>query len=181
MIWIKEHKRRWRTAVLILLFISITGPWTFDLIHVPAEYACSLPNYRLEGDFCGIPFSALGILPLSIGSLLRLISQLITGATALSDVSLELLINISYLLLFLPLLTTVLMIFRGGHQSKFAVVSWGLAAGIALFFGVSFLSRPHPELWHVWLFRGVWFYSGISIMALLLELTMLAADKPAVS
>jgi hypothetical protein len=179
-IWINGHKRIWRTAVLVLLFISITGPWTFDLIHVPAEYACSLPNYRLEGDFCGIPFSALGIFPLSIGHFLQVVSQLITGTTVLSAVPLELLISSSYLLLFLPFLTTMLMIFRGSHQSKFVVVIWGLAVGMALFFGVSFLIRPHPELWHIWLFRGVWFYIGISTMALLLELTMLTADNQAV-
>lgn len=176
-IWVNDHKRIWRTAVLLLLIIAVTGPWSFDLIHVPAEYACSLPNYRLEGDFCGLPLSALWIFPASIGSFLQSVSRLFTGTAVMPDVLLQLLVNSLYFLVFLPLVMTLLMLYRGSHHAKFAIVSWGMAVTIALFFGRSFLARPHPDWRHIWLYRGVWFYIGIAIAALLMELIILKTDS----
>ena len=140
-IWINEHKRIWRTAVLVLLIIAMTGPWSFDLINVPAEYPCSLPNYRLEGDFCGIPFSGIWIFPV-----------------------------------LFPLFTTLSLIRQGRRQSKFDVVIWGLALSVGLFFGVSFLARPHPQSGDIWLYRGVWLYIVVAAVTLFLELITLKTD-----
>jgi len=177
MIWINKYRRRWRTAVFLLLIIALTGPWSFDLINVPAEYPCSLPNYRLEGDFCGIPFSLLWTFPQIFGSFFTVVSRLLTGAKIPSDLSRRLLFSIWYLLPFLPFLTTWSLISRRSHRSKFVVVSWGLAIGVAYhFWGMSFLARPHPELGNIWLYRGVWLYISVAIAALLLELSMLKTD-----
>jgi hypothetical protein len=52
---INKHRKITRVAILILFITSMLGPWMFDLINVPAEYACSKPNVRLYGDFCGMP------------------------------------------------------------------------------------------------------------------------------
>ena len=57
MSWIVEHKRLWGIAILALLLLAILGPWAYDQINVPAEYPCSAPFIRLEGDFCGVPYS----------------------------------------------------------------------------------------------------------------------------
>jgi hypothetical protein len=173
MIWINKHKRLWRTAALPLLIIALTGPWSFDLINVPAEYPCSLPNYRLEGDFCGIPFSLLWGIPVFFRSFFRIVSGLLAGTTIPPDLSWGLLFSVSSLVLFLPFLTTWSLISRGSHQSRFAVVSWGLVIGVAYhFFGNSFLARPHPGLDNIWLYRGVWLYIAVAIIALVLELIM---------
>lgn len=40
-----------RVVILLSLLVAIMGPWTFDRIHVPAQYTCSTPFVRLEGDF----------------------------------------------------------------------------------------------------------------------------------
>jgi hypothetical protein len=59
MSWINEHKSVGRVAVLMLLLVAMMGPWTFDLINVPAEYPCSAPNIRLDDDFCGTPLPGI--------------------------------------------------------------------------------------------------------------------------
>ena len=35
---------------MVVLGIAIFGPWAFDLINVPAEFPCTPPIIRLEGD-----------------------------------------------------------------------------------------------------------------------------------
>lgn len=65
MFWINENKTIWRMIILFLLLIAFIGPWTYEQIHVPAQYECTPPNFRLEGDFCGTPLSGCGFLPRS--------------------------------------------------------------------------------------------------------------------
>ena len=48
MIWMNEHKRALRVALLILLLVAIAGPWAYDQVNVPAEYPCTDPFVRLE-------------------------------------------------------------------------------------------------------------------------------------
>ncbi|HMS01246.1 MAG TPA: hypothetical protein PKE62_18530 [Anaerolineales bacterium] len=55
-----------RAGVLLLLILALLGPWMFDQINVPAEYDCSAPFIRLNGDFCGLPISGLRFFWLSI-------------------------------------------------------------------------------------------------------------------
>lgn len=55
-----------RAGALILFVVALLGPWTFDVINVPAEYECSAPFIRLNGDFCGMPMSGLWVGGLSI-------------------------------------------------------------------------------------------------------------------
>jgi hypothetical protein len=57
MSWLIVHKQYTRITFMALLLVALSGTWAYDLIHVPAQYDCSLPNVRLRGDFCGIPFS----------------------------------------------------------------------------------------------------------------------------
>jgi hypothetical protein len=57
--WLNEGKRIWRVITLAVLLLAILGPWAFDRTNVPAEFPCTGPHIRLEGDFCGIPMSGL--------------------------------------------------------------------------------------------------------------------------
>jgi hypothetical protein len=43
MSWLTDHKPIWRTALLVLLFVSIFGPWSFDLIAGPVQYGATHP------------------------------------------------------------------------------------------------------------------------------------------
>lgn len=176
MTWINEHKRIWRTAALLLLVVAFIGPWAFDRINVPAEYPCSLPNERLEGDFCGIPLSGIWIFAAVIGLFGSSTAALITGARAFTDAGRELLFSLRLLLLFLPIFTTLFLNLRGERWQMFHVVACGLATAIGLFLGLSGFasSAPPPKLW------GLWLYFGVVASVLILELLGLVASKSAV-
>ncbi len=47
---------------LAVLLAALLGPWLVtDRIHVPAQYECQAPFIRLQGDFCGLQVTAVGI------------------------------------------------------------------------------------------------------------------------
>ena len=66
-----------RTGALILFVVALLGPWTFDVINVPAEYECSAPFIRLNGDFCGTVMSGLWVGGLSILPLIPFFTTLL--------------------------------------------------------------------------------------------------------
>jgi len=164
MTWINKYKRLWRTAVLILLLTSITGPWIFDRIYVPAQYPCSPPNYRLAGDFCGIPFAGIWFYSSAIGHIFNLTARLFAGEIALTHLSLEMLWRSLFLLPLLPFFTTLLLIFQGDRHLKLALAGWGAALIMSLFLGLTNSFRPSLVAW------GIWLYIGLAIVALVLEL-----------
>jgi hypothetical protein len=165
--WINQHKRTWRTAVLILLFISLFGPWSFEKINVPAEYACSPPNFRLEGDFCGVPLAGLLVFTAIIVNFFSIAARLVTGAISLANISRELLFTILYLFLVLPFITTLLLVLGKNRRFRFQSVGWGLAVGIAFLFLT--LSNFYIYPLKVW---GIWLYILVSAASLILELTL---------
>ena len=174
MAWIIKHKRNWRTAVLILLLISLTGPWAFDLINVPAEYTCSPPNYRLEGDFCGVPLAGLWIFIAIIGNFVSIIAKLITGAITFNSLTRELIFSMLYLFLIVPFFTTLLLILGKDRQFWLQKLFLGLAATIGLiFWGLSNFSVLRLTLW------GFWLYVVVAVIALLMEMRTSRIDKKA--
>jgi hypothetical protein len=201
MAWINEHKRVWRVAILALLLVAIMGPLSFELVNVPAEYPCSAPFIRLEGDFCGTP--TLGIQYL-VGTIVGVINRgvgLVTGATGLASRGDELFREFLFMivvpfLLVLPFFSTLLLLARGdrrhlvlypvpvgpgqvrpstGRRLAFNIVAWSLAAGAGLLLGVPNVLRPG---W--WMSWGIWLYIGLTVSALILEvLTLVAGTRPA--
>jgi hypothetical protein len=149
MTWTNEHRRIWRTSALLLLVVALIGPWAFDRIHVPAEYPCSPPNFRIEGDFCGVPISGERIFASVLGYFGSKAAALITGARSFSDAARELLFSFRLLLLFLPFFTTLFLILRGERWQIFHVVACGLAAVTGLFLWLNGFasSGPPPKLW----------------------------------
>jgi hypothetical protein len=167
--WIKEDSSFWRIAFLGLLVVGLSGPWGYDVIHLPAGFSCSEPWVRLKGDFCGLavsPISFFGdqiVQPLIIllsgpgpgaGETVRDVLQFLLFLT------LHLLTMILLLPLMIPLLSTVILIFRGYNRNwrrfnKFALVLAG-ALGVFTVFG-SFLSlwRSGLAIWGVWLYTGL--------------------------
>jgi hypothetical protein len=170
MLWIKERKRIWRTAVLLLLLIALTGPWFFDRIWVPAEYICSAPNIRLDDAFCGKPQSLMSFSSFMVGDFQNMAANLFAGETDPMS-----LIFISFLLLLaLPLLSTSILILRGDQQRwhRFQMIVLGLAAGIGLFLGLADFSQSYSALW------GVWLYIALVVGMLIWErLTFVAGRK----
>jgi hypothetical protein len=180
MSWINRHKRIWRAAILLLLLVALMGPWVFEQINVPAQYPCSPPFIRLEGDFCGIPLSGMRIFFGMVGGFISIVVGFVSGATILAGRAGEFLGMFLYLmllfLLFLPFIST-LRLMRGGDLRRsqvYHVAVWGLAAvSSSLFLDLSGVSRLH---WAPW---GLWFYVGLAVSALILELLVLMVGRRA--
>jgi hypothetical protein len=181
MSWINKHLRVWRVAILVLLLVAIMGPWTFgDRINVPSEYPCSAPWVRLEGDFCGMLLSGIGVFSWMVGGLINLGVRLATGATAFTDVARVLLFSLLLLLLVAPFFSTLRLILGGDRRRwrMFHVVAWGLAVGTGLLLGLSGswrLSWVFSRLF--WVLWGIWLYIGLAGSALILEVLVLVAGR----
>ena len=129
MVFLIRYKNVWRLLLLLLLFVALSGPWTLDLINVPAEYPCSAPFIRLEGDFCGLPLSGWRVI---------------------------LLFSCVLFLFVLPVFATLLIMMRGYRRGRqiFLMASWGLALSAAIWFGIAGYPRLFWVVWGVWLYIG---------------------------
>jgi hypothetical protein len=177
MSWMSEHKRIWRVVVLVLLLAAISGPWAFDRINVPAQYPCSNPYIRLDGDFCGIPLSGIWILSALTSALERIVWGIVLeplrGYGVLTDRDREFLIGLLGLLFVLPIFSTLLLILRDDRRWRlvFHVVALGMVVGLGFLFCMSY---PLKLLWVLW---GPWLYVGVAASALVLEVAMLAVQR----
>lgn len=173
--WLEKHELIWRLIILALLLIAFAGPWAYDRINVPAEYPCSPPNVRLEGDFCGVPLSGLWILAAVPGVVVSVAGQTVAGAVTLTDLIRELLFGFLAFLLLLPVLSTLLSMFlrKRPRWQIFHSMAWGLAFVPSLWLLlVVFPSRLPPiQLW------GLWIYIGLVVVVLLLEVAVFAKQK----
>ena len=158
---------------MVLVAVAIIGPWTLDRINVPAEYECSPPNIRLEGDFCGLPLSGTWFLRWIAYGLIYASAGLVTGALTLGEWARMFLTSLILFLLVLPVFTTLLLILRGEGRRRqvFSAAAWGVAAGVGLVIGLS----SYPRLfWVVW---GIWLHIGVAVGALILEVGTLAVGR----
>jgi len=165
MSWFIEGKHKWRAAILLGMIVAFLGPWLFDRINVPSDYACSDPNIRLDDDFCGVPLSGIRFFLWMIPCLLSSSIGLVTGTLTLSDWIRQILFNLHLFILLMPIISTLLLILRGDRRRRqiFAITTWGLAIGIGLLWGLT----NYPSLfWVVW---GIWLYVGLAVSALILE------------
>ena len=141
--------------VILLTCLSFAGPWVFDRIMVPAEYTCSTPVYRLEGDFCGVPLSGLQVLfSFSLGTL-QIIFDVVSGNYSIFEGFRELVFIFLIQLLLLPVLTTLAAGFNTGARwlQRFNLGAWVLVFLLLLSAGFFQPSELHPALWGAWLYR----------------------------
>ena len=171
MSWINEHQNDWRKALLVAMLVAFLGPWTFERLYVPAEYACSAPNFRLEGDFCGAPIFGIQLFAWISGGFISIIFGLLTEGSDLFDRIREILISLLLLFTLLPIFSTLLLTLRGDHPRRqvFTIIAWVLAIGFGIFWGMN----NHPKLyWEVW---GIWLYTGLAVSALILEIIVFSS------
>jgi hypothetical protein len=173
MIWMNKHKRALRVALLILLMVAIAGPWAYDQINVPAEYPCTDPFVRLEGDFCGSPLSGIWMLSAVAGALASIVVGVVSGSMLIWDRAGEFSIVLLGLLFVMPIFSTLLLIIRGDSRRRlvFHIVALGVAVGLGLLLVSSYPAGP---LWRLW---GPWLYVGLTATALIVEATLLAARR----
>jgi hypothetical protein len=157
------NKRTWRAAALILLLVAMIGPWTYDLISVPAQYTCDWPNVRLQGDFCGLPLSILWAGP---GAILGAIVAAFTTNIAPGTWFPQVLVMLTMIFIFVPPLT-LLVLLRRGEQDRWQslnVLVLILAATGAAAYLILQLPRPYGPPW------GALLYVIVVLSLLALEL-----------
>jgi hypothetical protein len=139
MSWLEKHKRIWRTAIFILLILAVLGPWAYERISVPAEYACSPPYIRLEGDFCGFPWSWIRGFFWVSGGLISISVGMVTGELIFIEWIREIFVSLLLFLPLLPFFSTLLLILREDHPHRqvFTIIAWGLSIGMGLFWGLN--------------------------------------------
>jgi hypothetical protein len=165
-------------ALAGLFFVAILGPWTFDLIVVPAQYSCNKPATRLLGDYCGMPMSGTLIFFMVGGRLIELIGERAAGENAIVDPAKAFLqislFTVLALLLLLPIFSSLLLVLRGENRRRhlFYRVSLGLAACAGVLWGIEISSMRWS--WALW---GLWLYVVAAVGGLILELWMAAVGR----
>ena len=173
---IQEHKQSWRVAGLALLILALIGPWVYEVIFVPAEYSCSPPNIRLEGDYCGAPMPGAWIIFGFAQGFLSLNIDLLIGTEVFAERTREYFFMLLSSLSVLPFISTLLVLWKRDTRKlrKFHLVAWGLAVVLGLFWSLSMLFASHPHIGRLW---GLWAYLGLAIGMLVLEAFALVAEK----
>jgi hypothetical protein len=173
MFWLSKNKRIWRIIVLILMMAALTGPWAYDRINVPAEYACSAPFIRLEGDFCGTPLSGIWFFSAISGELIGAVVGLFTGIMVIPDLARMLLVGLLGFFLVLPFISTILLVLREERlvQFIFQVVVCSLVICLGALW---IIFNPVKLGWSLW---GIWLYVGLVAGALILEVILLMTRR----
>ena len=124
---INKNKQSWRKASLLLLILALIGPWTYDIIYVPAEYTCTPPNIRLEGDYCGLPMSGIRILFFLLEAFISISIGFMAGTAVFADRVREYLFIIFFLLPLLPFFGTAVMLWKNDSRRLQAIhlIAWG--------------------------------------------------------
>lgn len=174
---IVERRQTWRIASLAFPYLAAFGPWAYDQINVPAEYSCNFPNVRLEGNFCGVPLSGIGILFMVIEGLGSVWGQYLAGSAVFPSRARELLFMISFILFPLPFFSTMFVLFkrnsRGLQIFQLGMLALGTALGLFWFVILSY-PYPHPQIWRLW---GFWSYLVTAIGMMVLESLVLRMKK----
>lgn len=163
-------------ASLAMLFLAIAGPWTYDVINVPAKYMCTPPNVRLEGDFCGLPISGIRMLSLLLESFSSFAMGLIFGTAVFALQAREYFLVLLFLLPYIPLLSTILSIWKKDSRRVQLVhlVVWGLAGFVVSLWSIMIIATPHPQKWRLW---GCWCYLALAFAVLLIEALSLMSGQ----
>jgi len=152
----------WRRLVRFILGVTsgcaLVGPWIYERVNVPARYVCAAPNIRIEGDYCGVPLSALTLLALELAVLPAIVNQFVSGVPpALDPVSTASLFTIIALILAAPIVSVLwAALDRGRGRWPITLFGlWGVVLAVTLTLGILPYARPIWEAWGVWLSAGV--------------------------
>jgi hypothetical protein len=161
MSFVHEKEGFWRKMVLALFALAMLGPWSFDLLHVPAQYPCGGVTVRLAGDFCGFPVTGFQGLIMVSFAVFRILGGLVGGNVVLLPEFYSLIV---LLLLFLPSISTVILILKERSRGFkiMNLIFWVLGALAAGLMFAMQAGRPQvaPVLYLLW---GVWLYILVAV------------------
>lgn len=178
MAWLNRRMNDLRVIELVLLLVAIMGPWWFDVINVPAQYVCSNPFVRLEGDFCGGPVPGSWMPLTATSGFVPMVMELLSGTMVFADRIRDIFISLLFLLPVLPFISSLLMILGRHHRRRkvFHIIVLGLAVCFSLFMGANLMSTARfSRVW--WMLWGLWLYIGVTVSALALELLTFNSEK----
>lgn len=168
----------WRRLLRFFLGVSsgfaLVGPWIYERVNVPAQYACAAPNIRIEGDYCGVPLSALALLALALAVLPAIANQVVSGVPpALDPVPAASLFTITALILAAPIVSVLwAALDRGRRRWPIALIGlWGVVFAVTLTLGILPYARP---IWEAW---GVWLSAGVAAIGIAVEGLLLASSR----
>lgn len=147
-----------RPAAVTCVLLALVGPWAYDRINVPAEFACQAPYVRLGGDYCGLPLSGVWLLTGLGQELASFAERVAVGELRFDDLGRALLYLWALMMMLLPILG---LIWR--PQSRHVgwrwvrVVMTGLAVATTIFFLSNTATMELLRLWGVWLYAGAVF------------------------
>lgn len=176
MLFILEKKSSLRKLILAAFILALLGPWSFDLVSVPAQFPCEGPPVRLAGDFCGFPVSGVGGLLMVFSSLFHIMNALLNGT--IDMLFPELIALVILFFVFLPGISLIQFI-RKKSSRRLQIINliiWVLGALAALAIFAMQLDRPQvgPVIYLVW---GVWLYILVAVSAIVLELVILRSSR----
>lgn len=158
MLWFKEHHPIFQAIALLLFCAAILGPWGISADGVPPADWCSEPYILLREDRC-VRLTP-GIELLGIGGLLlfSVPFAVLTGGITPLDFVRTLLFVCSFLLLVLPMFSTLITLFFGEtrRRRKVNLVLWALAGVPAVLVILSAGSvKVLSLIWGIWLYAGL--------------------------
>ena len=160
-----------RLLGLVFLVVALCGPWGYDQINVPAEYACQKPYIRLYGDFCGLPVSALGIIFIFGREVSAWVLRIITEDAGMGDLTAMLLLAAGVMVILAPIASFAWRLTRrGGHWLWWHVP----LSAVAIVVSGIFLWQQAPSPAQLW---GVWLYAAVLFMVLAAEAAAAIAQK----
>jgi len=155
MAWFREHRTLMRLCVLALLIIALLGPWVYEALSVPDEYACAPSLVRIRPGFCGDPMSGWFVMGYFGVGFFGVLGSLLSGARTFQDAGKELMVALVWLPV-LPLLSSLLLLLWRGEHPRLNTLHRAtllLALGLALIFIIA--EKPTVvslQMWGPWLF-----------------------------
>lgn len=165
---VSRYVRVWRSLLLGVAVLSLFGPWAFDVINVPAQFACSPPFVRLDGDFCGQPAAGIRLVFWLAGGIVSIGGRLLAGEAA----GTELLFAAAFLLPFVPVVLALTAILRRSERASWRLlVAWLLGATAALLLLARSGGLRVPHAW------GLWLYVIVALVTAMAEAVALIGDR----
>ena len=178
MSFIVENTVLGRKFALALFTISMLGPWAFDLLGVPAQFPCSSPSVRLNGDFCGYPMSGFGAVIWASGSFFYILDGLTKGYLATQIPELITLIHTR--IIVLPFFSILLLIWNKNSRRLQVINLIVLGSACLPALTIFIQQSARDQLVHLsYLLWGVWLYILVAIATNIFEILALRSNtKP---
>jgi len=175
MSFIVENKVGGRKFALALFIIAMLGPWAFDLLSVPAQFPCSTPSVRLNGDFCGYPMSGFGGVIWASGSFFYILDDLIKGNIAARIP--ESITLIHTWIIVLPFFSILLLIWNKDSRRLQIINLIVLALACLPALTIFIQQTDRDQLVHLsYLLWGVWLYILVAIATIIFEILVLRSN-----